>query len=168
MIENNVPQNPLSRRTFEKSLIVLPIASALASERHMFLALNSVLVSGRVAWPDFARLAAKVGFPGTDVMLGPAMKAGADDTNRLLSGLKLRPAAIDFPVEFRKDDATFQAGLEKLPAAAEFAAAIQCPRMVTYIMSSSDTPKEELRRIYKQRFSESARVLAKWNVRLGL
>ncbi len=134
----------------------------------MFLSLNSVLISGRVGWPDFARLAARTGFPGTDVMLKPAMQAGVGATNTLLAGLNLKPAVLDFPVEFRKDEATFQQGLASLSDAAAFAAAIQCPRMITWIMSSSDTPKDELRRLYKQRFTASARILAQHNVRLGL
>lgn len=134
----------------------------------MFLALNSVLVSGRVPWQQFPELAAKVGYPGTDIMLKPAMNAGVDPTNRLLRKLKLRPAAINFPVEFRKDEATFKAGLEGLEVSAPFAAAIHCPRMVTYIMSSSNTPKDELRRIYKRRFTECARIMARSGVRLGL
>lgn len=134
----------------------------------MYLALNSVLVSNRVPWPDFARLAAKTGYPGTDIMLDPAMQAGAPQTNDLLHQLHIKPAAINFPVEFRKDDATFETGLAKLDAAAGFAAAIHCPRMVTYIMSSSNTPKNELREVYKRRFTASAQILAKHNVRLGL
>jgi sugar phosphate isomerase/epimerase len=134
----------------------------------MFLALNSVLVSGRVSWPEFARLAAKTGFPGTDVMLKPAMQAGADTTRNLLAGLRIKPAALDFPVEFRKDDATFQTGLSKLNDAGVFAAAIGCPRMVTYILSSSDTPKADLRKTYKDRFKQCAGILARSNVRLGL
>jgi sugar phosphate isomerase/epimerase len=134
----------------------------------MFLALNSVLLSGRVHWPEFARLAAKVGFPGTDVMLGPAMQAGADATNDLLAQLRVKPAVLDFPVEFRKDDETFRASLAELPKQAQFAAAIHCPRLITWIMPSSQTPKAELRALYKQRFTESARILAKSNVRLGL
>ncbi len=77
----------------------------------MWLSLNSVLLQGRVHWPDFARLAAQIGFPGTDIMLRPAMQAGVSATNELLAGLKIRPAVIDFPVEFRKDDATFKASL---------------------------------------------------------
>ena len=134
----------------------------------MFLSLNSVLVSNRVPWPEFAQLAAKVGFPGTDVMLKPAMRDGAAATNDLLTKLNVLPAVLDFPVEFRKDDATFRESLSQLPQAAKFAADIHCPRMITWIMSSSDTPKEELRRIYKQRFTDSARILAQSNVRLGL
>jgi sugar phosphate isomerase/epimerase len=134
----------------------------------MFLALNSVLLQGRVPWPDFARLAAKTGFPGTDVMLKPAMAAGAEATNQLLAELKIRPAVFDFPVEFRKDDATFRASLAQLDEAAAFAAAIHCPRMMTYIMPSSDTPKDELHKLYLERFTESARILARHEVRLGL
>ncbi len=141
---------------------------AFAADRNMYLSLNSVLLSGRVPWPDFPRLAAKVGFPGTDVMLAPAMKDGAAATNDLLMQLKVKPASIDFPVEFRKDDATFEASLSKLDACARFAADIHCPRMITYILPSSDTPKDELRAIYKQRFTQSARILAAHNVRLGL
>lgn len=134
----------------------------------MFLALNSVLISGRVPWPEFARLAARTGYPGTDVMLDTAMQAGATSTNELLSGLNILPAAINFPVEFRKDDATFETDLKKLSDQAKFAAAIHCPRMVTYIMPSSDTPKDELRSLFKKRFTACARVLADSNVRLGL
>lgn len=147
---------------------MLPAADHLLAGEHMFLSLNSVLISNRVPWPDFARLAAKVGFPGTDVMLGPAMKAGAQATNDLLAQLKIRPAVLDFPVEFRKGDAAFRASLPKLEQAAPFAAAITCPRMITWIMPSSETPKDELRRIYKKRFSESARILQGSGVRLGL
>jgi sugar phosphate isomerase/epimerase len=158
----------VNRRIALKALATLPVVATAAPERQMFLALNSVLISGRVPWPEFARLAAKVGFPGTDVMLEPAMQAGAAATNELLNELPVRPAVLDLPVEFRKDDATFQASLSKLDAAAQFAVAIHCPRMITWIMSSSDTPKEELRRTYQDRFTATARVLAKHNVRLGL
>lgn len=159
----------LTRRTVNTLLASLPVAlTSFAAEHNMFLSLNSVLISGRVQWPDFARLAAKTGFPGTDVMLGPAMKAGVSATKDLLAELKIKPAVFDFPVEFRKDDAAFSAGMAKLKEAADFAAAIGCPRMVTYIMSSSPIPKEELRATFKKRFTEAAQVLAGANVRLGL
>ncbi len=62
----------------------------------------------------------------------------------------------------------FQDSLTKLDAAAAFAAAIGCPRMMTYILSSSDTPKEQLLPVYRQRFTDSARILARHTVRLGL
>jgi hypothetical protein len=62
----------ISRRSFGKLLAAAPLFRAFAGERNMFLSLNSVLLKGRVHWPDFARLAAQIGFPGTDIMLRPA------------------------------------------------------------------------------------------------
>jgi sugar phosphate isomerase/epimerase len=159
----------LNRRNLLLSAAMLPAALKAAGDSSaMYLSLNSVLLSNRVHWPEFAQLAARTGFPGTDIMLQPAMKDGADTTRKLLADLKLRPAVIDFPVEFRKDDDTFRAGMDKLADEAKFAKAIGCPRMVTYIMSSSDQPKDVLRATYKKRFTEAARVLAKYDVRLGL
>jgi len=169
MIKKQMTSPNFNRRTAIKVLAAVPaVLKAAESDQSMFLALNSVLLSGRVGWPDFAKLAAKVGFPGTDVMLGPALQDGAESTNNLLDGLHVRPAVLDLPVEFRKDDAAFEASLSKLEPAAKFAAAIHCPRMITWIMSSSDTPKDELRKTYKERFTKTARILAKHNVRLGL
>jgi len=156
----------MTRRT----LLAGATAAALgAAQKHnMFLSLNSVLIGGRVPWPDFARLAAKVGFPGTDVDLDAAMKLGINATKDLLEELQLRPACLNFPVEFRKDEDTFQKGMPKLREAGVFAAGIGCPRMMTYIMSSSPIPKAELRKTYLERFTEAAHTLSDTNVRLGL
>src|SRR6476646_3048724 len=134
----------------------------------MYLSLNSTLVANRGPWPEFAQLAAKVGFGGVDVSTSGAMKEGLAATRALLEELKVTPAVAGFPVEFRKDDATFRRDLEKLEQAAQFASAIGCPRMSTYIMSSSDRPKAEQRKIYKERFRPAADILARSHVRLGL
>jgi sugar phosphate isomerase/epimerase len=134
----------------------------------MYLSLNGVPIGGNLAWPDFARLASATGFGGVDLMLGPAMTAGVEATRKLLDGLHLRPAFAGLPVEFRKDEAAFRAGLAKLEEAAPFCAAIGCPRLMTYIMPSSETPKDELRRMYKARFTECASIMARSHCRLGL
>ncbi len=134
----------------------------------MYLALNSVPIGGNLPWPDFARLASSTGFGGVDVMLGPAMEAGVERTRSMLAELRLRPSFASLPVEYRKDEAAFRAGLQKLEDAAPFCAAIGCPRMMTYLMSSSETPKDELRRLYKTRLSECAGILARSHCRLGL
>src|SRR6266851_3591700 len=134
----------------------------------MYLSLNPTLVADRVPWPEFARLAAKVGFGGVDVSTSGAMKEGFESSRALLGQLKLTPAVAGFPVEFRKDDTTFRRDLAKLEEAAQFVAAIGCPRMNTYIMPSSDRPKAEQRKIYKERFRVAADILARSHVRLGL
>jgi sugar phosphate isomerase/epimerase len=134
----------------------------------MYLSLNSTLVANRVPWPEFARLAAKVGFGGVDVSTSGAMNEGLTATRSLLEELKLTPAVAGFPVEFRKDDATFRRDLSKLEEAAQFMAAIGCPRMSTYIMPSSERPKSEQRKIYLDRFRAAADILSRSHVRLGL
>jgi sugar phosphate isomerase/epimerase len=134
----------------------------------MYLSLNGVPIGGNLSWPDFARLASTTGFGGVDLMLAPAMAEGVDRTTRLLTDLHLRPAFANLPVEFRKDDAAFRAGLPKLEDAAPFCAAIGCSRMMTYISPSSPIPKDELRRVYKARFTECASILARSHCRLGL
>lgn len=134
----------------------------------MYLSLNGTLVAGRVAWPEFARLAARVGFPGVDLSTSGAMKEGLEATRSLLAELKLTPAVAGFPVEFRKDEAAYRRDLANLEAAAQFAAAVGCPRMNTYILSSSQLPKAEQRAIYKKRLTAAADILARSHVRLGL
>jgi len=134
----------------------------------MYVSLNSATIQGRAPWPEFAHLAARVGYGGVDIVLGKAMGEGVDSTRALLAELKLKPAATGLPVEFRKDEATFQEGLKRLNEAGQFLKAIGCPRMATWIVASSDTPKAELRKLYKDRFTAISQVLRPTGVRVGL
>jgi sugar phosphate isomerase/epimerase len=112
----------------------------------MYVSLNGVTISNRAPWPEFAHLAQRVGYGGVDITLGKALDEGVDSTRALLKELKLK----------------------RLDRAAQFLKAIGCPRMVTWIMPSSDTPKTELRKIYKDRFTAISEVLRPTGVRLGL
>jgi sugar phosphate isomerase/epimerase len=134
----------------------------------MYLSLNSSLTGGKVEWPDFARLAAQVGYGGVDVNLGAARKEGLDATRALFAELKIRASNAGLPVTFARDDATFQRGLEGLEEAARFAAAIDCPRMLGLLPPASQTPKTELRKILKDRITAIGEVLERSDVRLGL
>jgi sugar phosphate isomerase/epimerase len=134
----------------------------------MYVSLQSTLVAGRVKWPAFAEMAHYVGYPGTDVDVLQAMPEGAEAARGVLSGFGLKPAVINLPVEFRKDEATFRAELPRLEPAVKFAVAIGCPRVATWVPPSSTLPKPEQRRIYKERFQACAEVLRKSGARLGL
>ena len=135
----------------------------------MYVSLNGTLVAGgRLGWPEFAELAARIGYPGVDVNLGAAMQQGLEAARALLYRLRLRPAVVGLPVDFRKDEAVFREGLKALPAAVRFAAAIGCPRMTTWVMSSSERPKSEERKILRDRFQACAEIMRKENLRFGL
>ena len=162
----------IHRRDFVKSAAGVTAAlgmagGAAAAATGMYVSLNGSLVGNKAPWPEFARLAARVGYGGADLNLGAAMKEGLEATRDLVAGLKLRLAFCSVPVNAARDEDTFKQGMTGLDAAAKFAAAVGCPRMVTVISPSSPTPKEELRKTLKERFTAVAKVLAEHNVRLG-
>jgi sugar phosphate isomerase/epimerase len=162
----------LSRREFLASSALaagmsLPATGAAA---RMYVSLNSALLTGgRVGWPEFARLAAKIGYGGADLNLAAAMKEGLEPTRALLAELKIKPAVCGLPVAAtRGDDAAFQESMKSLDEAAKFAAAVGCPRMTLVVSPGSQIPKEEQRKMLRGRLTQVSEVLAKSNVRLGL
>lgn len=134
----------------------------------MYISLNSTLTANRVPWPEFARLAARTGYLGVDVNLGKAIELGLDSTRALLADTRLKPAIVGLPVEYKKEASDFQRDLPKLDDAARFATAIGCPRLGTWIMSSSVLPKAEQRKIYLDRLGPVCEVLAKHQARLAI
>jgi len=136
----------------------------------MYVSLNSaLLVGGKVTWPEFARLAAKVGYGGTDFNLSAAMMEGLEPTRALLAELKIKPAVCGLPVQAtRGDAAAFQESMKGLDEAAKFAAAAGCPRMTLVVSPGSQVPREEQRKLLGDRLRQISEVLAKHGVRLGL
>lgn len=162
----------MNRRDFMKSAgATLGLASRMPAARSgMYVSLNgAVLAGGKVGWPDFARLAAKTGYGGTDVNLAGAMKEGLDATKALLAELELRPAYCDLSVNATRDEDTFKKGMEGLEDQVKFAAAIGCPRMIyaSWGAVSSTTTKEDYRKMLVGRFQTVGAVLARYNVRCG-
>jgi sugar phosphate isomerase/epimerase len=96
------------------------------------------------------------------------MREGFASTSLLLKELNLKPAIVGLPVEFKKDDESLRQGMSSLNSAARFAQSIGCPRMGTWILPSSETPKADLRKLYRSRLSAVASVLAQSKVRLAL
>jgi sugar phosphate isomerase/epimerase len=130
---------------------------------------NTLVVGGKLTWPEFARLASKTGFGGADLNLGSAFKEGLEPTKALLAELKIKPAACNLPVPAtRPDEAAFQEAMKGLNEQAQFAAAVGCPRMTLVVPAASQIPKAEQRKVLGDRLKQISEVLAKSNVRLGL
>jgi sugar phosphate isomerase/epimerase len=134
----------------------------------MYLSLHASVTAGRVAWPGLISLAADAGYAAVDVNVVASAEAGLERTRQQLRAAGVRPGIINFPVEFRKDEATFKKDLDRLEELSAFSAALGCPRMATWIVSSAELPKDEQRRLMKRRFTEVARILQRAHVRLGL
>jgi len=141
-------------------------AAAPPAAGGMYISLNGSLLNGKVQWPEFVRLAAKVGYGGVDVNLAAAMREGLDATKALLAETKLKPAYTSLPGNVtRGDEETFQKGMETLDDQVKFAAAMGCPRMMVVMPPATATPKEEFRQLMKTRFAAVGAVLSKHNVR---
>jgi sugar phosphate isomerase/epimerase len=154
-------------------------AAAVAAVRRqpradaMFVSLNGALTAGKaVGWPEFPRLAARTGYGGVDVSLDAAETAGLGPTKALFDELKIRPTIVNLPMArplpFGGEDSAFKDALTKLADHAGFMAAIGCPRMMVVLPASATQPKDEFRKIVRDRMASIAGVLRESNVRIGL
>src|SRR4051812_40190928 len=133
----------------------------------MFVSLNSSL-TGRMEWPEFARLASRLHYGGVDVSLDGVRRDGPERTRAFFQELGIRPGVFPFPVRFAGEQAEFDEGMKQLPDVSQLAAAIGCPRMMAVMPPASATPKAELRPLLKDRVSAIGAVLTRSGVRLGL
>jgi len=169
----------MERRTLLAGLAGAGTAAAAKAPKGMFLSLNNSLTGAQpgsgngpariMDYADFLRLAASTGYAGADVTLGNAMKMDATAVRNLYTDLRLRPGlASQVPALFPKNPAVFQKNLERLAECVRFMGAIGCTRMYAVILPSSDVPKAELRKIYKDRLQTVSAMLRPSNIRLGL
>jgi sugar phosphate isomerase/epimerase len=147
-------------------------ASAIAADG-MFVSLNGALTAGKnVGWPEFARLAARVGYGGVDWSLGPAQAEGLERTKALFAELKIKPTITNLPMArplpFDGDEPVFREALVKLADEAAFSAAIGCRKMMVVLPPTGPLPKNEYRKVVRDRIAAVSEVLQQSNVRLGL
>ena len=148
-------------------------ASAGQAANGMFVSLNGSLTAGKnIGWPEFARLAARVGYGGVDWSLGPAQAAGLEPTRALFAELYIKPTITGLPMArplpFGGEQTAFQEALVKLADDAAFSAAIGCRKMMVVLPPTGPQPKDEYRKVVRDRIAAVGDVLQKSNVRLGL
>src|SRR5687768_6985330 len=117
-------------------------------------------------------MARKAGFEGVEYNAGEVAdlidQKGAESVRKLFSDAGIRPAGFGLPVEWRKDEATWRAGLEKLPREAAAAATIGNDRCPTWVLPmSNERPLEENWKWHIQRFKPIAEILHAHGIRLG-
>ena len=165
----------VTRRTFFERVALASVALAWprpsAAADAMFVSLNGAVTRG-VGGFDKARLAAKVGYGGVDWDLGPAKAAGVDATKALFTELKIKPTITNLPMArplpFSGDQAAFEQALPQLADDAAFCAAIGCQKMMVVLSPTGPVPKEEHRKIVRDRLAAISAVLRKSEIRLGI
>lgn len=147
-------------------------AVTVTSSGRMFISLNGSVAPRMGPWPETARLAARLGYGGIDSSLATLKTAGLDASQALYRELKIRPTVVGLPINgqqaYGPDEAAFKALLPQLAEDAAFAAAVGCHDMMLVLSPSSPQPKDERRRIVRDRLVMIGEVLQKSNVRLGL
>ena len=137
----------------------------------MYVSLNGSVARG-VGWPDLARLAARTGFEGVDWSLAGARTAGLDATKALFAELKIKPSITGFPMgrplPFGGEQPAFDQALVQLADDAAFAAAVGCDRMMLVLSPTGPLPKDEWRKVVRDRLSAVSRVLQPSKLQLGL
>jgi sugar phosphate isomerase/epimerase len=168
---------PMTRRDFlqrtASTAALLSLTRAPFAAGRMFVSLNGAVTAGKnVGWPEFARLAARVGYGGVDWSLAPAQAEGLERTKRLLAELNLRPTIANLPMArplpFGGEDAIFREALAKLAEDAAFNAAAGCRAMMVVLPPTGPLPKAEYRKVVRDRVAAVSEVLQKTGTRLGL
>jgi sugar phosphate isomerase/epimerase len=91
-----------------------------------------------------------------------------EDVAAIFESNTVLPAVFGLPVEWRKDDATFEADLERLPQLAKLAQDLDSTRCCTWVLPDGGVPAVEYAERSMRRFIKIGRVLEEQGVRLGL
>ena len=164
----------VTRRSFLEQATCAAVLAGLATRTGaaasgMYISLNGATTKG-IGGVEKARLAAKLGFGGVDWDLGPFKMLGLDASKALFAELKIKPAITNLPLNgtFTGDDDAFKQKLPQLADDAAFVAGIGCQRMMVVLPATGPTPKDEYRKVVRDRLAAVSDVLLKSNIRLGI
>lgn len=119
---------------------------------------------------DFAH---KHSFNGIDFAIQEVQELasahGVDAVRDLFAAKNVLPGVMGFPVEFRRDEGTWRAGLEALPEQAKLAQELGCTRTATWITpGSNDRLFAENFKFHVDRIGPAAAILADHGISVGL
>lgn len=109
----------------------------------MFQNLNPGAIHIRCDWIDGLDLARQAGFAGADLNVAEAQKLAAEQgpgaVRALYEDRNLKIGGWGLPVNWRGTEEQFTTDLARLPAAAQLAAEVGCPRTMTVVLGWHDT-----------------------------
>jgi sugar phosphate isomerase/epimerase len=130
------------------------------------------LGAGKLTFLEYIDLAAQNGFDGVDFGIEQAEKSvdevGRREFEDFINARGITLANFGLPVEWRRDEVTYNDHVSRLAHRAELAQKLGCSRCCTYILPATDLAPDEWWRQTVRRFSEIARILSGYGVRLGL
>ena len=135
----------------------------------MYSSLNPGAIGIDCTFKEGLSLAARYGFAGYHFNIKEAAELGVERATDLAATEGIRLAGWGFPVEFRKDEATFKADLASLSDLAQVASKLGVQRTATWIIPFSNTlTYRQNFEVHVLRLKAAAEVLADYGIRLGL
>jgi len=139
----------------------------------MFANLNTGAIGVKATLPEMLDYAARHGFGGIDFSIAEAealaQAHGVGYVRDLFAFHQVKPGSFGFPVDFRKDEASWRAGLAELPAQASLAVALGCRRTATWIVpADNDRSFLENFNFHVTRLQPAAAILADHGIAVGL
>jgi sugar phosphate isomerase/epimerase len=153
--------------------VLAGVAAPAERPNHSFYAILSLGRLGfHASFQESLELAVKHGFEGLDPDPNYFASLGDEGLKRLRDDLQaknLKLGAAGLPVEFRKDEATFNDGLKKLPATADILKRAGVWRVSTWVLPcSNDLTYPQNFRQHAYRLRQCAQILADHGQKLGL
>ena len=125
------------------------------------------------ALPETLDLARRYGFQGVDFSIVEAQSLadahGVNYVRELFESKGVMAGVMNFPLEFRKDEATWQEGINALPAQAKLASELGCKRTATWIPPGHNQRNYvENFKFHVERLVPAAAILAEHGIAFGL
>ncbi|WP_276356969.1 sugar phosphate isomerase/epimerase family protein [Cohnella caldifontis] len=138
----------------------------------MIPTINPVTTGRQATAEEFLDAASHAGFPAIDYTIEPFYRTYKENSfaaaAEMLDSRNLGLGSFGLPVEFRKDEATFQEQLKQLPDIADFAAKLGTARCCTWLYPATDEPVAEYTSRFIRRLRECAKILEANGIRFGI
>ena len=139
----------------------------------MFTSLNTGMIGVRATLAETIDFGRRHGFAGVDFSIEEAAQLagahGVQYVRDLFAEAGIRPGPWGFPVEYRKDEATWEEGIAKLPALAKLASELGSTRTATWILPGYDDRNYgEQFRFLVSRLRPATEILDDYGCRIGL
>ncbi|QGQ95222.1 sugar phosphate isomerase/epimerase [Paenibacillus psychroresistens] len=138
----------------------------------MIPTLNPMTTGGHVPFIDFLDAAYEAGFPAIEYSIEPFAQVASEQSEaaaiELLTSRNLQIGSFMLPVEFRKDEHTFQEQLKELSKLASLARKLGTDRCCTWMLPSTDEPVAEYTSRFIRRLRACAKVLGDQGIRFGI
>ena len=118
---------------------------------------------------DNAEVTAKAGYEGYLFDITGDSKSSVSEIKEMLAKTGLKAGGFGLPLEYRKDENTFNEGLSKLEGYAKFAADIGANRCITWILSfSEEFPWKENFELHRTRLRKCCEIFKDYGILFGM